>query len=198
MQVRDIRPIKQELRARYKALRRALAPDDKAERDRRVAKNVRRLWQYNKAQTVLTYVSTDIEVDTREIIRTALADGKRVAVPRCVPGTCLMEFYYIESLEQLKPGTFGVLEPDPDESKLLTDLTQGLCLVPALCYDLEGFRLGYGKGYYDRYLSGFGGALVGLCYSDCIEKHLPHGRFDRPVETLVTESYIRRINRFSK
>ena len=196
MQVRDIRPIKQELRARYKSLRRTLTSEEKQERDSRVAKNVRRLWQYAKAETLLTYVSTEIEVDTREIISTALADGKRVAVPRCVPGTRLMEFYYIESLDELKPGSFGVLEPHPDESKLLTDMSRGLCLVPALCYDLEGFRLGYGKGYYDRYLSGFGGALVGLCYSDCIEKHLPHGRFDRPVETLVTESYIRRINRF--
>ena len=198
MQVRDIRPIKQKLRVRYKALRRALTCEEKQERDRCVANNVRRLWQYSKATTLLTYVSTDIEVDTREIIRMALADGKRVAVPRCVPNTCLMDFYYIDSLEQLKPGAFGVLEPDPDETKLLTDMSHGLCLVPALCYDLEGFRLGYGKGYYDRYLSGFGGALVGLCYSDCIEKHLPHGRFDRSVETLVTESYIRRIHRFSK
>ncbi len=58
----------------------------------------------------MTYVSTPIEVDTLEIIRRALADGKRVAVPRCVPGTRDMEFYWINGVEELEPGTFGVLE----------------------------------------------------------------------------------------
>ena len=195
MQVTDIRPIKQGLRDRYKAQRRAMDPTEKKRKDDAVLRYVRKLWQYNKNQTLLCYVSTAIEVDTRGIIRQALADGKRVAVPRCVPGSCQMEFYYIDSLDELVPGAFGVDEPMPDPSRLLTDLSQGLCLVPALCYDLDGFRLGYGKGYYDRYLAGFGGALVGICYSDCIEKHLPHGRYDRPVETLVTDQYIRRIVR---
>lgn len=195
MQVTDIRPIKQELRAKYKAWRRELPPAQKASMDRRIADQVRRLWQYKKCDTVLCYVSTAIEVDTFAIIRRAFEDGKRVAVPRCIPGSCRMECYYIDSLEELTPGTFGVLEPSPDPGKLVTDLSHGLCLVPALCYDLDGYRLGYGKGYYDRYLAGFGGSLVGLCYSDCIEKHLPHGRYDRPVETLVTEHYIRRIDR---
>lgn len=195
MQVRDIRPIKQELRSRYKEQRRQMDPDTKRVKDAAVARHVRKLWQYAKNQTILCYVSTAIEVDTREIIRQALADGKRVAVPRCVPGTRTMEFYFITSLDELAPGAFGVDEPMPDPAKLVTDKSVGLCLVPALCYDREGFRLGYGKGYYDRYLAGFGGSLVGLCYSDCIEKHLPHGRFDRPVETLVTEQYIRRIDR---
>ncbi len=195
MQVKDIRPIKQELRERYKQQRRDMSPDEKAAKDHAVALAVSRLWQYKKNDTLLCYVSTDIEVDTRQIITRALADGKRVAVPRCVPGTRLMEFYYIDSLDELSPGTFGVYEPSPDPAKLFTAKEQGLCLVPALSYDLEGYRLGYGKGYYDRYLAGFGGALVGICYSDCVSRHLPHGRYDRCVETLVTETYIRQIRR---
>ncbi len=195
MQVKDIRPIKQELRERYKQQRRALSEEEKAQRDRAVAQAVTRLWQYKKNDTILCYVSTDIEVGTRLIIERALNDGKKVAVPRCVPGTRMMEFYYINSQDELSPGTFGVYEPDPNPEKLLTDMSEGLCLVPALSYDLEGYRLGYGKGYYDRYLAGFHGALVGLCYSDCVARHLPHGRYDRAVETLVTESYIRQIRR---
>ena len=195
MQVTDIRPIKQELRSRYKAQRRAMDPQEKAQKDSGIASRVRRLWQYNKTDCLLCYVSTDIEVDTRRIIQQALEDGKKVAVPRCVPGTRLMEFYYIHSLSELSDGAFGVLEPTPDPERLLTDLSRGLCLIPALCYDLQGYRLGYGKGYYDRFLASFGGSLVGLCYSDCIESHLPHGRYDRPVETLVTDQYIRRIQR---
>ena len=106
-----------------------------------------------------------------------------------------MEFYYIRGLEELEPGTFGVLEPVPGRSVRMTDFSSGLCLVPALCYDWRGYRLGYGKGYYDRFLAGFGGHMIGVCYSDCIRRKLPHGRFDRPVELLVTDRYLRRTAR---
>ncbi|MBQ9414658.1 MAG: 5-formyltetrahydrofolate cyclo-ligase [Clostridia bacterium] len=196
MSMNDIRPVKQALRQKYRALRTALTPEEKAARDRKIAAAVRRLWQYQACDTLLCYVSTAIEVDTVAIINQALQDGKKVAVPRCIPETRRMEFFYISALSELSPGTFGVLEPAAVEDHRVTDRSQGLCFVPALCYDRAGFRLGYGKGYYDRYLSGFEGAKVGLCYSDCVVPSLPHGRFDRPVETLVTERYIRRTTTF--
>lgn len=195
MSVGDIRPIKATLREQYKTLRREMPPEIKAQRDRQIAGRVAALWQYKRCRQLLTYVSTPIEVDTLEIIRRALADGKKVAVPRCVPGTRDMEFYWINGVEELEPGTFGVLEPRPDPKRKVTDFSNGLCLVPALCYDWRGYRLGYGKGYYDRFLAGFGGHMIGVCYSDCIRRKLPHGRFDRPVELLVTDRYLRRTAR---
>lgn len=195
MPVEDIRPIKNKLREDCKAWRRDLPPAEKAAMDEIITRRVTSLWQYKEADLLLTYVSTAIEVDTLAIIRQALADGKRVAVPRCVPGTRLMEFYLIDSLEELESGTFGVLEPQPRPERLLTDFEKGLCLVPALCYDWKGYRLGYGKGYYDRFLANFGGHMVGICYSHCIRHSLPHGRYDRPVELLVTERYLRRTER---
>lgn len=195
MPVEDIRPIKAGMRDHYKALRRGLSPQQKARMDAAIARRVTSLWQYKRQRLLLTYVSTPIEVDTTAIIRRALADGKQVAVPRCVPNTRLMEFYRIESLDELEPGTFGVLEPRPNPERLLTETGKGLCLVPALCYDWKGFRLGYGKGYYDRFLAGFGGHMVGICYSNCIRRSLPHGRYDRPVELLVTDRYLRRTDR---
>ena len=195
MSVGDIRPIKATLREQYKTLRREMPPEIKAQRDRQIAGRVAALWQYKRCRQLLTYVSTAIEVDTRGIIRRGLADGKRVAVPRCVPGTRDMEFYWINGVEELEPGTFGVLEPRPDPKRKVTDFSNGLCLVPALCYDWRGYRLGYGKGYYDRFLAGFGGHMIGVCYSDCIRRKLPHGRFDRPVELLVTDRYLRRTAR---
>ncbi len=193
MQVKDIRPIKSALRDKYKRMRLDMAPQVKAEKDRQIADRVCRLWQYRQNSVLLTYVSTPIEVDTRELITRALSDGKRVAVPRCVPDTRMMEFYFIDSLEDLKPGSFGVLEPKPDPQKKLVDFSHGLCLVPAFSYDWDGFRLGYGKGYYDRFLSRFEGNIVGICYSECIQPNLPHGRYDRAVELLVTDSFLRRI-----
>lgn len=195
MSVTDIRKLKTDLRAKYRAIRTNADPAVRTAWDEGIAERVRGLWQYARARQILVYVSTPIEVDTHRIIRRALEDGKRVAVPRCVPNTREMEFYYIDSLEELEVGSFGVLEPVPDPARLVTDFSEGLCLIPAFCYDYRGYRLGYGKGYYDRFLPKFEGSLVGICYSACVRYHLPHGRFDRPAQLLVTEKYIRRTDR---
>lgn len=199
MPLTDIRPVKAALREKYRNIRTAMTEDKKNSCDTAIAQQVRRLWQYEKNDTLLVYVSTPIEVDTHRIIEQALEDGKKVAVPRCVDGTRNMEFYYIHSLGDLEPGSFGVLEPIPAKTELMTDFTRGLCIVPAFSYDWSGFRLGYGKGYYDRFLSRFEGNIIGICYSSCVQRSLPHGRYDRPVELLVTENYLRRtVNRAGK
>ena len=195
MPVMDIRPIKAELRQKYRSLRQAMPQEIKTQKDEAIAAQVRRLWQYQRNNVLLIYVSTSIEVDTLRIMRQAWEDGKRVAVPRCVPDTRNMEFYYINSTDELSPGMFGVLEPDANPERLYVESDGGLCIVPAFSYDWRGYRLGYGKGYYDRFLSRFEGNMVGICYSECVQRSLPHGRFDRPVELLVTESYLRRTIR---
>lgn len=195
MPLEDIRRLKTRLREQYRAVRAEMPPEERSDHDRRIAETVRKLWQYRNCRLVLVYVSTAIEVDTHRIIEQALADGKRVAVPRCVPNTRYMEFYYIESLEELSAGTFGVLEPQPHPQNLVTDFSCSLCIIPAFCYDFSGYRLGYGKGYYDRFLAGYEGDRIGICYSDCVRRRLPHGRYDRPVQLLITEKYIRRTVR---
>ena len=81
----DIRKYKQELRLGCRAKRQALSPEEKAALDRSVAENVRRLKEYRPSKTLLIYMSTPIEVDTVQIIKNAWEDGKRVAVPRCIP-----------------------------------------------------------------------------------------------------------------
>ena len=195
MSVIDIRPIKSELRQKYRSLRQTMPQEIKTQKDEAIAAQVRRLWQYQRNAVLLIYVSTAIEVDTFRIIRQAIADGKRVAVPRCIPDSRNMEFYYINSTDELSPGMFGVLEPDENPDRLYKESEGGLCIVPAFSYDWNGYRLGYGKGYYDRFLSRFEGNMVGICYSECVQRSLPHGRYDRPVELLVTESYLRRTVR---
>lgn len=195
MPLNDIRPVKTALREKYRSLRQNMPQEIREAADRDIAAQVRKLWQYKRNDVLLTYVSTSIEVDTMRIINQALEDGKRVAVPRCIPGTRNMEFHFISSISDLKPGTFGVLEPDPSTCEIVTDLSKGLCIVPAFSYDWKGFRLGYGKGYYDRFLSRFDGNIIGICYSDCVQRSLPHGRYDRAVELLVTENYLRRTDK---
>lgn len=195
MPVNNIKAVKSELRAGFKSKRTGMSDDVKLNMDVEIQCRFLTLRQYSECETLFTYVSKDIEVDTYSLIKAALANGKRVAVPRCVNDTREMEFYYIEGLDDLEVGSFGVMEPVVSKCRPVTDLSKGLCIVPGLSFDAEGFRLGYGKGYYDRFLSKFGGETVGLCYSNCIKWRLPHGYYDRPVDLIVTDRYIRRTSK---
>lgn len=189
---KNIREIKQDLRRRYRTYREALEPAQKVEMDAAVRRRLFRLPIYRNNRVIFIYVSKPIEVDTIGIIQHALAHGKRVAVPRCTPGTYQMQFYFIRSLADLEPGMFGVLEPSAEHCQPVADLRHGLCVVPGLSFDAQGYRLGYGKGYYDRFLSSFGGQTAGICYRACVPWNLPHGYYDRPVDILITETYIRK------
>lgn len=187
----DLREVKSDLRSGFKNKRNEMPEHIKLNMDSEIQSRFLTLRQYAKCDTVFTYVSKDLEVDTYAIIRAAWANGKKVAVPRCIED-CKMDFYYIESMEDLEEGAFGVKEPVESRCRKVSDLSRGLCIVPGLSFDAEGYRLGYGKGYYDRFLSKFGGETVGLCYSNCIKWKLPHGKYDRAVDVIVTDRYIRR------
>lgn len=186
----EIRNHKIELRAKLKQERRELDPSEKAIMDQKIAENVQKLHQYKRCTTLLVYVSTPIEVDTRAIIENAWKDGKRVAVPRCITETREMTFHYIKSFDDLSVGTFNVLEPSRD-SETVTDYSGCLMIVPGFMFDIRGYRLGYGMGYYDRAMSNFDGPSAGICYSKYVKYHMPNGRYDRAVDILVTEGWIR-------
>ncbi len=110
-----------------------------------------RIDEYKDAGCIFAYVSYNQEVRTKGMIERALADGKRVAVPKV--NADIMNFRYISSLNDLKPGYMGILEP-PDELECADDEeAQVLMIMPGLAFDGTGNRVGYGKGYYDRYLT---------------------------------------------
>ena len=186
----NIKEYKQELRKSCREKRENLSPEIKRDLDLKIAVNIRKLKEYSPARTLLIYMSTPMEVDTRKIIENAWADGKKVAVPRCIPGTRDMEFHYIESFEELHSGTFSVLEPQ--ESKpIVTDFSGCLMIVPGMQFDMQGYRIGYGKGYYDRYMVKFKGISVGICYADELKPFMYHGRYDRAVNIVLTDKKIR-------
>jgi 5-formyltetrahydrofolate cyclo-ligase len=186
----DIRVQKNLIREKSKSFRKILSSEEKLRLDRKIANRLLNLWNFRGNKLLITYVSNSIEVDTKFIIRQAIEQGKRVAVPRCIEGTRNMEFYLINSLNDLLAGSFGILEPSDKLCEKLVDLSEGLCIVPALAFDSNGFRLGFGKGYYDRFLSNTNISTVGICYDGCVFEELPHGKFDRKVDMIVTESRI--------
>lgn len=197
MRYTDIREVKKELRQGFKTTRRSFSPAEKGQRDGKILARLLSLPEYQQAPLLLTYVSTAIEVDTHALIEQALAAGKKVAVPWCVPGKVEMKFFYLNALSELAPGTFGVLEPAPERAEELPlsspALLRSFCVLPGLGFDLEGFRLGYGKGYYDRFLSRYPGVTAGVCYTACLRTQLPHGRYDRRADILVTEKFVKRF-----
>ncbi len=196
MQIRNIKEEKKRLREHFKSLRRGYSKEEKRELDSSVLRRVTGLYQYRDADTVLTYVSKELETDTIMLIEKAWSDGKRVAVPKCIDGTRLMAFYYITGMDMLEVSSFGVLEPKTDECELMEKAPEmSICIVPGMSFDCEGYRLGYGKGYYDRFLSEYKGVTVGICYSDCIRWRLPRGRYDKPVDLLITDKFLRKIKK---
>ena len=182
---------KQRLREERLAAREALSEQERSVLDDRITQKLLATSEYVEATTVLTYVSVSSEVSTRMFIECALRDGKTVAVPRCLPGHCL-EFVAIASLEQLVAAPFNLLEPAKELPALTEDQkNNSICIVPALLVDTKGYRLGYGAGFYDRFLSTYSGKKICLAYQQNLSKtELPHTAFDVAVDMVITESDI--------
>ncbi|ANE22787.1 hypothetical protein AAY81_06230 [Denitrobacterium detoxificans] len=183
-----------EKRAQRQALisrRDALDPASRAAIDAEIAQRLFQQPEFMGAHTVFSFYSVGSEVDTHVIIERALSLGKVVALPRCVPGSRSMEWYAIDSLEGLVPSSYGIPEPAPVVGRLVDPVARvdSLCIVPGLAFDARGYRLGYGGGYYDIFLSTFPGFALGLCReSHMASESIARERFDRPVSAVLTEA----------
>lgn len=153
-----MRELKKQLRRELIERRKAMSAAEKSTADKDIFEQLKPF--ADKARAVFTYASTDIEVDTRRLIAYCLDRKIPVALP--VSGDTELSFYYITDVSELKKGRFGIDEPPLDKPAAADKNT--LCVVPALCADGGGLRLGYGRGYYDRFLSGFSGCSVIVCY----------------------------------
>lgn len=182
---------KQRLREERLASREALSEQERSVLDDRITQKLLATSEYAEATTVLTYVSVLSEVSTRMFIECALRDGKTVAVPRCLPGHCL-EFVAIASLEQLVAAPFNLLEPVKELPAVTEDQkNNSICIVPALLVDTKGDRLGYGAGFYDRFLSTYPGKKICLAYQQNLSRTmLPHTALDVAVDMVITESEV--------
>ena len=182
----DLTIEKKRLRAHFLEIRRALSPEQKQAMDRALCETVAALPEFRACRQLLCYAPTRGEIDLLSLARQALLLGKKVAFPISHPEDCTLTFHVIESLDELRVGTYGILEP-PTNAPEIENTPDTLCLVPALSFDREGYRLGYGKGYYDRYLPHLQGVSVGLVYSDCLSERLPRNGTDRRVHRIFTE-----------
>lgn len=185
---------KAQLRAAARAARDATPADERAAADAAIAQAVLESNAFAQAPCVLTYCSMGSEVDTHAIIREALRRGKTVALPRCRRGERALDWHVIEQLEDAVPGYFGIREPADDPATLLDPTSCGpdaLALVPGLLFDDEGFRLGYGGGFYDRFLPSFPGNAMGLAREaqrvESLQSLDGVDALDCPIHLLATE-----------
>ena len=193
----ELRERKNIIREKYKTLRREMEPSLKQKLDTMICDRFLALTSYRFADTLLMFAPLKDEIDIFPIVRDALRRGKTVAFPRCNGNDNTMTYYIVNDLTQLKEGSYGIREPEPslpvyDPARSETEHT--ICFIPALVFDREGYRLGYGKGFYDRYLSAYKGTKMGVGYSRCVVDTLPRGRFDTAVDFVLTEKGVISIN----
>ncbi len=183
----EIDQIKKALRKELAAKRDSITEAVRADADRCLCENVTALDALRQAETVLVYIPTGSEVSVWGIIRTAMEQGKTVAAPVCGKDHT-MGFYAFTDDTQLIPGKYGIMAPDTLICPKVTDFSRAVCIVPGLAFDRAHYRIGYGGGYYDRFLAAHPGIYtVGVCRSAFIADTLPRDRYDMAVDTVATE-----------
>lgn len=142
-------------------------------------------WQ--EAAVIATTMSMPIEIDTKPIIERAWIEGKRVALPVVNMKTKEMTFHEVEGFHQLEKGTMDILEPSRECQVINLD-EQALCIVPGLAFTKGGYRLGFGGGFYDRFLTSFQGKTVALAFHFQRAQDFPVEVYDVPVDLMISNT----------
>ncbi len=186
---------KQKLRSLYLKKRNELEPSVRREASARITERLLEFKRFQTAKTVFVYAAYKSEVETKELIKEALRLGKCVAVPK-VNGA-EMDFYEITSYDELYPGYQGILEPQPGGQEPLLPSDSDVLLLPGAVFDHKGGRIGYGGGYYDRYLcrireqTGAQPGLIGLAFeSQIYPGKLPLEETDEKIDCIITEQSV--------
>lgn len=160
---------------------------DRRRKSEAIRRKLVRLAVYRRATMVACYVSLPYEVETHRLIHDMLKTGKRVAVPY-VRGRQVKWSELRNLVRELRPGAFGVLEPQPSTRRPVRAQELDVVLVPGVAFDRHGHRLGHGQGYFDRFLDTLPATIpaIGLCFDFQLVAALPHEPHDHPVDAVLT------------
>ena len=173
---------KKALRREIREKKRAMSIEEIEERSARLGELFAGTDAYRNAKTVYGYMPYNQEVRTVPILERAILDGKRVAVPKVYGDT--MRFIYLDDLTQVEKSDMGIPEPIADEP--VADDKTALVLMPGLAFDEAGHRIGYGGGFYDKFLSAEPThPTLALCYEFQMQEHLETEEFDIPVDCVL-------------
>lgn len=173
---------KQELRRAIRERKRAMTEEEIVERSNALAEKFYNTPAYQAASTIYGYLPYNQEVRTIPMLQRALDEGKRVAVPKVYGEE--MRFIYLDDLTQVSKGYAGIPEPIADAP--VAEDKQALVLMPGLAFDPQGHRIGYGGGFYDKFLAKEPHhPTLALCYGFQMQAHLDTEEFDIPVDTVL-------------
>ena len=183
---------KVKMREKYKLMRDSIHQSDVMSKSLAIVDRLVGTDVYQQAEWLFSYVSYGSEVDTISLLETALKHGKKVAVPILTnTGKNIMAFCRIENISELQNGHFGIPEPVFKEDNVVIPNKKTLMIVPGIAFDVNGYRLGQGGGYYDRYLADHERlANYGLAYEQQIVDRIMINGYDIRMDGLVTESNV--------
>ncbi|MCT8139730.1 5-formyltetrahydrofolate cyclo-ligase [Anaerobacillus sp. CMMVII] len=144
--------------------------------------------EWSEAKTIGITISTGREVDTLAIIEEAWQTNKRVVVPKCYPQKRELKFYQINSFTEVEDSFYSLKEPIISITKLVQKEDIDLVVVPGIIYDQRGYRIGYGGGYYDRFLSDYPNKTISLAFEMQIVEEVPAEEHDIAVEKLISNT----------
>lgn len=144
---------------------------------------------YRDAKIIGITLSRFPEVDTIPLIKAAWADGKQIAVPKCIRSTREMDFRILTSFDELETVYMDLLEPIVEETEPVEQGEIDLQIVPGVVFSEDGYRIGFGGGYYDRYMAKYKGASISLAFNCQIKQQLPIEQHDVPVQNIITETF---------
>ena len=195
--IEDISTRKKQLRKKILALRDGLPTEERREKSASIHRNLFSLPEFAAAQSVAFFVSFKSEVLTESMIREALALSKVVAVPTTdLTNRRLLFSRIIDYTGDLAPGTWGILEPQPDRVRPVALEEIDLVITPGAAFDQRGQRIGYGGGFYDGLLKSFHKPSVALAYAVQMVEEVPTvSGHDEPVDIIITEEEIIRCKK---
>jgi 5-formyltetrahydrofolate cyclo-ligase len=184
---------KSRIRKKILQVRRSMDEAEKGRLDMKICRQILSLPVYRTAQTVMAYLNTWDEVQTAEIVRDILDSGKRLIVPYCdLERSEIIPCEIFDLTGDLQTGNFGIREPNPANLKPIAPGEIDLVLVPGIAFDHGGNRIGFGKGFYDRFLPKLksGVCVAGLAYSCQVVEHIAAEKHDYKMSLLITENSI--------
>ncbi|WP_027407800.1 5-formyltetrahydrofolate cyclo-ligase [Anoxybacteroides tepidamans] len=181
---------KKAIRMQIQKRLRQLDETEKRIYDQQIAEKLYELPVWQQATTIGITVSKGHEVNTKPIIEKAWQEGKIVCVPKCDPALKTMTFRAIRSFDQLESVYFGLQEPIEAITEEISAGDISVMIVPGVCFSEDGYRIGYGGGYYDRYLQHFLKPTISLAYHFQIVPQLPVEPHDIPVGMIITNDKV--------
>lgn len=180
---------KKELRKSLMGKRSEYPKELREKMDKKAFENLIKTEEYKNSENIFVFISFRDEIDTHEAVRYFIKDNKNVFIPYTEEGKEKMRLTRLKDMEDLVPGHFGILSPKKEDLDFIDHNIIDLVLVPGLAFDDEGYRIGYGGGFYDKFFADLISKpkKIGYCYSFQLIDKIPHDDYDIPVDMVITD-----------